>query len=44
MAEIVAGPAVARDSADIRMQARNLFIVGFLVLFLELACIRWFAA
>lgn len=22
----------------------NLFLVGFLILFLELACIRWFAA
>src|SRR5437667_10891135 len=28
----------------IRLQALNLFLVGFLVLFLELACIRWFAA
>ena len=27
-----------------RRQAFNLFLVGFLVLFLELACIRWFAA
>lgn len=27
-----------------RQQALNLFLVGFLVLFLELACIRWFAA
>ena len=27
-----------------RMQGLNLFLVGFLVLFLELACIRWFAA
>src|SRR6266699_5781842 len=44
MAEVAASPAIARDLSDIRMQARNLFIVGFLVLFLELACIRWFAA
>ena len=44
MAEVAAGPAIARDSSDTRTQARNLFIVGFLVLFLELACIRWFAA
>src|SRR5712672_2526056 len=44
MAEVAAGPAIARGSSDARMQARNLFIVGFLVLFLELACIRWFAA
>jgi hypothetical protein len=28
----------------LRLQALNLFLVGFLVLFLELACIRWFAA
>src|SRR5207249_1548195 len=27
-----------------RQSAFNLFLVGFLVLFLELACIRWFAA
>ncbi len=44
MVEVVAGPAIARDLPDIRLQAWNLFIVGFLVLFLELACIRWFAA
>src|SRR6266851_1516274 len=44
MAEVAAGPAIARDLANVRMQAWNLFIVGFLVLFLELACIRWFAA
>ena len=28
----------------IRLEAINLFLVGFLVLFFELACIRWFAA
>jgi len=28
----------------VRLQALNLFLVGFLVLFFELACIRWFAA
>lgn len=44
MADIVAGLTIERDLTDARMQARNLFIVGFLVLFLELACIRWFAA
>src|SRR5271170_7337837 len=44
MAEVLAGLAVDRDLADTRIQARNLFVVGFLVLFLELACIRWFAA
>jgi len=32
------------DRLKIRVQALNLFLVGFLVLFLELACIRWFAA
>ena len=31
-------------SAGSRQHAINLFLVGFLVLFLELACIRWFAA
>src|SRR5213082_3957847 len=44
MAEVAASPAIARDLSNTGMQARNLFIVGFLVLFLELACIRWFAA
>ena len=28
----------------VRLQALNLFLVGFLVLFLELACIRWLSA
>ena len=28
----------------VRLPGLNLFLVGFLVLFLELACIRWFAA
>ncbi len=32
------------DQLNIRLQALNLFLVGFLVLFFELACIRWFAA
>ena len=32
------------DRLKINVQALNLFLVGFLVLFLELACIRWFAA
>jgi SAM-dependent methyltransferase len=44
MAEVAAGRAIARDLANSGMQARTLFVVGFLVLFLELACIRWFAA
>src|SRR5260370_40060775 len=30
--------------ADARHQAIKLFVVGFLVLFLELACIRWFTS
>jgi hypothetical protein len=34
----------ARDQLSIRQYGLNLFIVGFLVLFLELACIRWFSA
>jgi hypothetical protein len=35
----------ARSSVEkVRLQALNLFLVGFLVLFLELACIRWLAA
>src|SRR5580704_18896553 len=44
MVDAVASLTIDRDLADTRIQARNLFIVGFLVLFLELACIRWFAA
>ena len=40
--------ALADASAGVRISARvqglNLFLVGFLVLFLELACIRWFAS
>ena len=31
------------SGADARASARNLFLTGFLILFLELACIRWFA-
>jgi hypothetical protein len=37
---IVAAPA----QIDARSQGLNLFLTGFLVLFLELACIRWFTA
>jgi SAM-dependent methyltransferase len=33
-----------RLGADVRTHGLNLFLTGFLVLFLELACIRWFAA
>jgi SAM-dependent methyltransferase len=36
--------SVPIDALKIRQQALNLFAVGFLVLFLELACIRWFGA
>src|SRR5207253_8884545 len=43
MAEVAASSAIARDLSNTGMQARNLFLVGFLVLFFELACIRWFA-
>ena len=32
------------ERPKICVQALNLFLVGFLVLFFELACIRWFAA
>src|ERR1700704_6937576 len=34
----------ARPHIDVRTHGLNLFLTGFLVLFLELACIRWFAA
>ena len=43
MAEVLAAPSAAAAGADIRRQGGNLFLVGFLVLFLELTCIRWFA-
>src|SRR5260370_23056481 len=32
------------DQVNSRLSAINLFLVGFLVLFLELACIRWLAS
>src|SRR5215472_560961 len=32
------------DQLSSRQHGLNLFLVGFLVLFLELACIRWFSA
>lgn len=32
------------DQVNSRVSAINLFLVGFLVLFMELACIRWFAS
>src|SRR5262249_55616300 len=37
-------PAIASAPLSEKMQVVNLFLVGFLVLFLELSCIRWFAA
>jgi SAM-dependent methyltransferase len=39
-----ASPMIGEPSPGARSQAINLFLTGFLVLFLELACIRWFAA
>jgi SAM-dependent methyltransferase len=44
MALKTAAQSASVDRLKIRFQALNLFLVGFLVLFLELACIRWFAA
>jgi SAM-dependent methyltransferase len=44
MALEAAAQSAGIDRLNIRLQALNLFLVGFLVLFLELACIRWFAA
>ena len=45
---MMAAPEEARSARvgglRIRLEAINLFLVGFLVLFFELACIRWFAA
>src|SRR5438132_13513967 len=34
----------ARVPPVVRLRGHNLFLVGVLVLFLELACIRWFAS
>lgn len=34
----------ALDEVDVRVNRRHLFLIGFLILFLELGCIRWFAA
>ena len=48
MAEAIPAPSpvstVATEGENNRRHALNLFLVGFLVLFLELTCIRWFAA
>jgi hypothetical protein len=41
LSEDVSGFRAPLSTAE---QGRNLFLVGFLVLFMELACIRWFAA
>ncbi|MBV9491615.1 MAG: hypothetical protein JO069_18140 [Verrucomicrobia bacterium] len=37
-------PRTAGTPLSEKMQGLNLFLAGFLVLFLELACIRWFAS
>jgi SAM-dependent methyltransferase len=44
MALDTASPQSGDSPSSARSQAINLFLTGFLVLFLELACIRWFAA
>src|SRR3954471_6681471 len=44
MAAVDVAPSVAMGISQVRTQAIRLFAVGFLVLFLELACIRWFAS
>lgn len=43
IASLFERPTVAGAPLSEKMQRVNLFLVGFLVLFLELACIRWFA-
>jgi spermidine synthase len=43
IASLFERPKVAGAPLSEKMQRVNLFLVGFLVLFLELACIRWFA-
>jgi len=43
IASLFERPTVAGAPLSEKMQGVNLFLVGFLVLFLELACIRWFA-
>jgi hypothetical protein len=46
MSETAASAPIAASytQAASRLAGYNLFLVGFLVMFLELACIRWFAA
>lgn len=43
-AKHLAAEDVPTNQIDARAEGLKLFLVGFLVLFLELACIRWFAA
>ena len=42
--KLPSNPSAASDPSVSGGSAFNLFLIGFLVLFLELACIRWFAA
>ena len=44
MAEVISSPSITAQKSETQQQAINLFLVGFLVLFLELSCIRWFAS
>jgi SAM-dependent methyltransferase len=44
MAEAILSPSTVNQLADVRPHRSRLFLVGFLVLFLELACIRWFTS
>lgn len=44
MSGIEQAQSVGIDQVNSRVSAINLFLVGFLVLFMELACIRWFAS
>jgi SAM-dependent methyltransferase len=44
IASLFERPTVAGAPLSEKMQGVNLFLAGFLILFLELACIRWFAS
>jgi SAM-dependent methyltransferase len=44
VAEVIRVRSIAVKKSNIQQLAINLFLVGFLVLFLELSCIRWFAS
>lgn len=44
MVDLAAAAPLAGALSDVRRQAIRLFVVGFLVLFIELACIRWLAS